>query len=69
MSAIEQARVLHREAREHKRAQQYHRDQARAAMEKLRLLCEEAGIAFEIVTKPTTDVGAFHGHRDGKETS
>jgi hypothetical protein len=59
MQAIDIARETFREAREHKRLEQWHRRRARERMEELRLFCERVGIAVEYVKKETE---AENGH-------
>jgi hypothetical protein len=49
VTSLEEARAIHRDAREHKRLEAYHRRRARERMEELRRFCARVGIAIEYV--------------------
>lgn len=47
VTPLDEARAIHRDAREHKRLEAFHRRRARERMEELRRFCDRAGIAIE----------------------
>jgi sugar phosphate isomerase/epimerase len=62
--AIDRARQLYGDAREHKRAEQQHRRAAQRAMDELRAFCAEYGIDFAIVKTESVE---GHGHGTEQE--
>jgi hypothetical protein len=58
---MERARSLYRDAREHKRLSNQHRQLNKAKMAELERFCRQHGIQFHLITERE---GEFHGGSD-----